>query len=243
MYRNPATLPSGHGKESRSLPPAGAARNENRPVTDSALLTLSQFLGLAGTALLLGSALLGVLLATRVALQWERRHPRARGRSFRAHRALALAGGALTLLHPLPLLPAARTTGLTLVNLVVPLTAPRHTLAAGLGAAAFDGLLLVTVAALSLRRLPRAAWRAAHRWAYAVLGVGLLHGLLAGDFRRPAIRLTAPDKVAVEVALVALGAAIVWRTRAAARAAPAEPSGRAPAAHSERAPAERAKAA
>ena len=44
---------------------------------------------------------------------------------------------------------------MTLMNPVVPLTAPRHTLAAALGTADLGGLLGVTAGALALRLRPR----------------------------------------------------------------------------------------
>src|ERR671917_2863074 len=88
------------------------------------------------------------------------------------------------------------------------------------GALALDILLVVLASSLLIKRLPRKVWRRLHYGAYAVLVLGLYHGLLIPNDFGPAARYApvdplAFDKVLVELAIGGVLLASVWRVATA----------------------------
>lgn len=215
-------------------------------MSDTVLLTTSRLLGLLGTVLLVGGSLGGVLMAAarcgQVARASQRKEkpptaaPTKKAQSlasFTGHRWLTLIGTALLLAHPLPLLGAAhRTGGLGVMHLIVPFTAPRQTLSVSLGVIALHLLLIVLASSLVIKKIGRTRWRALHYGAYPALILGVLHGVLAGDFSgRPAVAAVweQPIKLALlltvgAISLCAAGRVVAPRRgverRAAAGASP-----------------------
>ena len=185
-------------------------------MSEDFLVWLASVFGIAGVMLLAASAVLGMLLASRVA-------PRLRllkGRTFRIHRLLSVLGAGLLLAHPVPVVLARETTGLSLAAVFVPFAAEKLAFNIAFGALALDVLLVVLASSLLIKRLPREAWRRLHYGAYAVLGLGLYHGLLIPNDFGPAARYApvnplAFDKVLVELAIVGVLLASVWRITAA----------------------------
>jgi methionine sulfoxide reductase heme-binding subunit len=180
------------------------------------LILLARTLGIAGVMLLAASAVLGVLLASRIA----QRLRLLRGHTFRIHRLLSLLGAGLLLAHPVPVVLAQKTTGTDLAAVFVPFAAERLTFNIAFGALALDVLLVVLVSSLLIKRLPRKVWRRLHYGAYAVLSLGLYHGLLIPNDFGPAARYApvdplAFDKVLVEVSIVGVLLASAWRITAA----------------------------
>lgn len=70
------------------------------------LVLLARVFGVAGALLLAASAVLGVLLASRVA----QRLRLLKGRTFRIHRLLSVLGAGLLLAHPVPAVLAREMT-------------------------------------------------------------------------------------------------------------------------------------
>jgi predicted ferric reductase len=170
---------------------------------DDFLILLARVLGIAGVMLLAASAVLGVLLASRAA----QRLRLLKGRSFRTHRLLSVLGAGLLLAHPVPAVLARETTGVSLVAVFVPFAAEKLAFNIAFGAVALDVLLVVLASSLLIKRLPRKAWRRLHYGAYAVLVLGLYHGLLIPDDFGPNARYAPVDpltlyKVLMELAIV-----------------------------------------
>lgn len=176
------------------------------------LVLLTRVFGIAGVMLLAASAVLGVLLASRAA----QRLKLLKGRTFRIHRLLSVFGAGLLLAHPVPAVLAQETTGVSLAAVFVPFTAEKLSFNIAFGALALDVLLIVLVSSLLIKHLPRKAWRRLHYGAYAVLALGLYHGLLIPNDFGPNARYApadplAFDKVLVELAIVGVLLVSVWR--------------------------------
>ena len=179
------------------------------------LILLARALGIAGVMVLSASAVLGVLLASRTA----QRLRLLRGRTFHIHRLLSVLGAGLLLAHPVPVVLARETTGVSLAAVFVPFAAAKLAFNIAFGALALDILLIVLASSLLIKYLPRKVWRRLHYGAYAVLALGLYHGLsIPNDFgpaaRYSTVDLLASDKVLVEVSIVGVLLASAWRLAA-----------------------------
>jgi methionine sulfoxide reductase heme-binding subunit len=185
-------------------------------MSDDLLILLARLLAIAGVMLLTASALLGVLLASRTAQQLRL----LRGRTFRIHRLLSDLGAGLLLAHPVPVVLARETTGLSLAAVFVPFAAAKLVFNIAFGALALDILLVVLASSLLIKYLPRKVWRRLHYGAYAALVLGLYHGLLIPNDFGPAARYAtvdplAFDKMLVEVSIIGVLLASAWRITAA----------------------------
>lgn len=116
---------------------------------DENLLTIGRWLGLVGLGLLVFSGIGGVLLASRTAQKLKF----LKGRTFNYHRVLSLVGAALFLLHPVPMILAEGTSGMTIRNTFIPFTAPKQTLLIGLGTVAAYVLAVVTIFSIDFENL------------------------------------------------------------------------------------------
>jgi methionine sulfoxide reductase heme-binding subunit len=180
------------------------------------LVLLARVFGIAGVMLLTASAVLGVLLASRAA----QRLRLLKGRTFRIHRLLSVLGAGLLLAHPVPAVLAREMTGVSLAAVFVPFAAEKLAFNITFGALALDILLVVLASSLLIKRLPRKVWRRLHYGAYAVLVLGLYHGLLIPNDFGPAARYApvdplAFDKVLVELAIGGILLGSVWRVATA----------------------------
>lgn len=183
--------------------------------TDPTFWLLARAAGLAAYVLLTSAVLAGLVLAGRPP---RRLSPPCvlelhRTLTWLALGAVGLHGAALTI-DP--------TVHLSLVQLLVPGTAPYRPLATAAGVLAAELALLVAVSFRLRRRIGVRAWRRLHYTTFAVFGAATLHGLLAGsDSARPwALPLYAG---AVGAVFAALAARVVRRrpTRPVAHPAPA----------------------
>ena len=165
---------------------------------DDFLILLARVLGIAGVMLLAASAVLGVLLASRAA----QRLRLLKGRTFRIHRLLSVLGAGLLLVHPVPAVLARETTGVSLAAVFVPFAAEKLAFNIAFGALALDILLVVLASSLLIKRLPCKVWRRLHYEAYAVLVLGLYHGLLIPNDFGPAARYAPVDPLAFDKVLV-----------------------------------------
>jgi methionine sulfoxide reductase heme-binding subunit len=179
------------------------------------LILLARILGISGVILLVASAVLGALLASRTA----QRLRLLGGRTFRTHRLLSISGAGLLLAHPVPVVLERETTGVSRAAVFVPFAAEKLAFNIAFGALALDILLIVLTSSLLIKHLPRKLWRRLHYGAYAVLVLGLYHGLLIpNDFgpnaRYAPVNPLAFDKVLVELAIVGVVLASAWRIAA-----------------------------
>ena len=180
------------------------------------LVLLARAFGVAGAMLLAASAVLGVLLASRAA----QRLRLLKGRTFRIHRLLSVLGAGLLLAHPVPAVLAREMTGVSLAAVFVPFAAEKLAFNIAFGALALDILLVVLASSLLIKRLPRKVWRRLHYGAYAVLVLGLYHGLLIPNDFGPAARYAPVDPLAFDKVLVELASGgvlliSVWRVATA----------------------------
>ena len=127
-------------------------------IPEDLLILLAGILGIAGVMLLAASAVLGVLLASRTAQQLRS----LRGRTFRIHRLLSGLAAGLLLAHPVPVVLARETTGVSLAAVFVPFATERLAFNIAFGALALDVWLMVLASSLLSKRLPRKAWRRLH---------------------------------------------------------------------------------
>lgn len=122
-----------------------------------------------------------------------------------AHRNVALLSLVFLVVHVGSLLldPYAQ---LKLVDIVVPFIAAKSPIAVGLGTAALDLTVAVTVTALVRRRIGVRVFRAVHWAAYALWPIALLHGITNGSDGRSSAFL-----ISAVVAAVLVGGAGLWR--------------------------------
>lgn len=178
---------------------------------DDGLLFLARMIGIAGLGLLIVSGVGGVMLASRMAqkikVKWLR------GKTFKYHRLLSIIGSALFVLHPIPMLFAHQTTEMSWYHIFVPFTAPKQTLLIGLGSVAAIVLLIVTLTSIYIKYMNRKVWRAIHYGTYAVLFLGLVHGLfISGEFKPGEIfEFGEPEKMLLLFMTAIALAFPVWR--------------------------------
>ena len=111
---------------------------------------------------------------------------------------------------------AQETTGAGLAAVFVPFAAEELVLNIAFGAFALDVLLVVVASSLLIKHLPPKVWKRLHYGAYAVLALGLYHGLsIPDDFdtnaRHALFDPLALDKVLVESAIFGAVLAAAWR--------------------------------
>lgn len=182
-------------------------------ISDDLLLTIGRWLGLVGLGLLVLSGIGGTLLASRTAQKLKF----LKGRTFDYHRVLSLIGATLFLLHPVPMIFASETSGMTIRNTFLPFTAPKQTLWIGLGTVAAYVLAVVTVSSIYIKKLKRSTWRALHYGTYLVFVLGLAHGLfISGEFKEgESFELDEPEKIILLVMTALVVSFPAWRVRIA----------------------------
>jgi len=136
---------------------------------------LTRSSGAVALLLLTGTVLLGVLDVQRVSTP---RWPRFIVDSL--HRNVSLLAMVFLGVHILTSV-LDSFAPISLLDALVPFTGSYRPFWVGLGAAAFDLLLAVTVSSLLRRRIGFRGWRAIHWLTYASWGVALLHGLGSGS--------------------------------------------------------------
>lgn len=191
-------------------------------MSESILLYIARILGLVGIGLLILSGIGGVLMASRTAQRWRG----VQGKLFKLHRAISLVGASLFLFHPIPMLFSPKTTGgLTLEHVIVPFDAPKQALWIGLGTISAYLLIIVTVTSLNIKKLGRQRWRILHYLTYAVIVLGLVHGLfISGEFK--AGELFEPEEPEKIILLIMAFLALffpIWRVFAARKNRPSDP--------------------
>ena len=182
-------------------------------MTDETMLILGRWVGILGLGLLIISGIGGTLLASRTAQKLKF----LKGRTFEYHRILSLIGAALFLFHPVPMIFATETSGMTLRNTFIPFTAPKQTLLIGLGTLAAYVLAVVTLSSIYIKKLKRSTWRTLHYGTYLLFVLGLVHGLfISGEFKEGELfEFDEPEKILLLVMTVMTLAFPVWRVRVA----------------------------
>ncbi|MHB1568315.1 MAG: ferric reductase-like transmembrane domain-containing protein [Solirubrobacteraceae bacterium] len=107
---------------------------------------------------------------------------------------------------------------ISLVNALIPFTGSYRPLWLGLGAAAFDLMLAVTVTSLIRRRVGHEAWRAVHWLAYLSWPIAVLHGFGTGsDVHQAWLELINVACIVAVLAAVVARAMIGWPDNARLR--------------------------
>ncbi len=180
-------------------------------INDDVLLYVARMIGIAGLGLLIISGVGGVLLASRMAQKLKAKW--LRGKTFKYHRLLSIIGSALFVLHPIPMLFANQTTEMSWWHIFVPFTAPKQTFLIGLGTVSAIVLLVVTLTSIWIKYMNRKVWRTIHYGTYAVLFLGLVHGLfISGEFKPGEIfEFEEPEKILLLFMTAAALVLPIWR--------------------------------
>jgi sulfoxide reductase heme-binding subunit YedZ len=178
-------------------------------------IELSNYAGLAAIGLLTANILIGLLLA--IKYNPVRRWPRRRIDTVQIHNLTGYAALAAALVHPALLLLPNRVA-FTLVDLLMPINAPKQPLVNTAGAAATYLLLLVVVTSYARFRIGRRWWKRIHFATYALFPLYAVHSVLTdptlGDHP---IDWLDGEKVYVELCvlavIVAIGLRVRWQRR------------------------------
>ena len=174
-------------------------------------LTVITVLGLGGIGFLVTIAFIGIVMASRTIPKF----PILKGRAFSWHQWGSIALGFTFLLHSLLSLTTSVRTKITLVNILVPFTAPKETIWLGLGSIALYMLIFTIIASLTIRKKHQKFWRYLHYGTYLALSIGLVHGLFISSTFKTDWKLDFLDaeKVVVELFALILVAAVAYRIR------------------------------
>ncbi|MGB8649660.1 MAG: ferric reductase-like transmembrane domain-containing protein [Mycobacteriales bacterium] len=158
---------------------AALASAASTPFSKAPLWYLTRSTGIVSFVLITVSVALGVA-ATQRALA-SPRWPRFATQAL--HRNVSLLGMVFLLVH-ITTTVVDSFVNVSWLNAVVPFTSSYKRLGVGLGALAFDLLLLVVVTSLLRLRLPQRLWRAVHLSVYGAWPISLLHFLKTGTEAR-----------------------------------------------------------
>ncbi len=178
-------------------------------MSHSQLIWLSSTIALLGTGMLTVTAIFGNFLTSRTTQKIQL----TRAQAFKHHRFISILGVVLILLHPIPLVVAQSTTGVSFVAIFVPFWAEKKVTIIAVGVFALYLLLVVLVSSLYMKYLKRKLWRVLHYGSYLFFGLGFWHGLSISDQFEPnsEVSLLDPKKIILEVELVILLLLVVWR--------------------------------
>ena len=174
-------------------------------------LTVITVLGLGGIGFLVTIAFIGVVMASRTIPKF----PILKGRAFSWNQWSSVALGFTFLLHSLLSLTTSERTKITLVNILVPFTAPKETIWLGLGSVALYMLIFTIITSLTIRKKHQKVWRYLHYGTYLALTLGLVHGLfISSNFKTDwKLDFLDAEKVVVELFALILVAAVAYRIR------------------------------
>ncbi len=183
---------------------------------------LSSTLGLIATGFFIANLLLGVLLSTKYQRSSIRQKMPGFVRSiglYQVHNYTAYIALLAAFAHPVLLL-FDKKAGFSLLNIIVPLTAPHQNYIYTLGAIAFYGLFIAVVTStVFVRKLfTNRTWKLIHFVSYGAAMPFLVHGIWADPLLldRPVNFLDA-EKVLSEAGIVLVVIAVIFRFRYAKR--------------------------
>jgi DMSO/TMAO reductase YedYZ heme-binding membrane subunit len=172
-------------------------------------IELSSYAGLTAVGLLTLNLLIGLLMA--VKYNPVRSWPHRRINTFKIHNWTAYVALSLCVLHALLLLPVAKPA-FTLVDVLFPVRSPVQPLENTLGAIALYAVAFVVVTSYNRLRLGRKRWKKLHYTAYAAALLFYVHGILTEpNLKGAAVDYIDGEKVYVELCMIAVAAAAVWR--------------------------------
>jgi methionine sulfoxide reductase heme-binding subunit len=178
-------------------------------MSHSQLIWLSSAIALLGTGMLTLTAVFGNLLT----LNQTQKFQLTRGQAFKYHRLISIIGVVLILLHPIPLVLAQSTTGVSFVAIFVPFLVEKKVTIIAVGIFALYVLLVVLVSSLYMRYLKQKLWRVLHYGSYLFFGLSFWHGLSISDSFAPnaEVSLLEPKKIILEIEIALLLLVAGWR--------------------------------
>ena len=176
---------------------------------DLTALDVSSAIGLTALGLLTGNILLGLLVSSgyNPVRQW----PRRRIKLFTLHNWTGYAALAVAVLHPITVL-FSTTAGFRVLDLVLPIWSPTQPFENTLGAVALYLVAFAVLTSYFRHVFGFHRWKQLHYTTYAAAATFFVHGLLTDPElkNRPVDWLDA-EKVFVEVCLLLVAAATLWR--------------------------------
>jgi sulfoxide reductase heme-binding subunit YedZ len=146
-------------------------------LSESSYWYLTRASGFISLGLFSAAAALGLLTAGRV---WSPRWPRFVTESL--HRSVSLVAVGMVFVHVITIL-LDRYVKISPIDAIVPFVSAYLPLWVGLGAVAFDVIIVLILTSLLRTRLSRSAWRAVHWLAYLGWPVALAHTIGIGTDR------------------------------------------------------------
>lgn len=178
-------------------------------MSHSQLILLSSTIALLGTGMLTFTAIFGNLLTSNQTQKFQL----TRGQTFKYHRLISILGVVLILLHPIPLVFAQSTTGISVSAIFVPFLAEKKVTIVAVGVFALYVLLIVLVSSLYMTYLKRKLWRVLHYGSYLFFSLSFWHGLSISDSFAPnaPLNLFEPKKIILEIEIALLLLVVAWR--------------------------------
>ena len=174
-------------------------------------IDLSSYFGLTAMTLLTLNILLGLVMSMKY--NPVRNWPHRRINTFKLHNWTAYIALTIASIHPVIIL-FSPTAKFTLLDILYPVRAPRQPWVNVLGALALYALSFVVLTSYFRRELGRRTWKTLHFTAYGVAALFFVHGILTDPSLKDApIDFLDGEKVYVELCLLLVIAAVVYRAR------------------------------
>jgi methionine sulfoxide reductase heme-binding subunit len=178
-------------------------------MSQTALANTGRTTAILSIVLLSAAIVIGVLVSRKEGLAG----PSGGGLS-RLHRAISLVAVALVAVHVLASVLTYSVNGRKVAAVFVPFISAYKPLWVGLGAIAFDLLVVVTITSLVRQRIGQRTWLAIHWLTYAAWPVAVVHGLGSGLDMHSDWGL-----VLTWICVACVGIAVAWRVITAVRTA------------------------
>ena len=174
-------------------------------------IDLSSYFGLTAMTLLTLNILIGLVMS--VKYNPVRNWPHRRINTFKLHNWTAYIALSIAAIHPVIIL-FSSTAKFSLLDILYPVNAPKQPWINVLGAVALYSLAFVVVTSYFRRELGRKKWKTLHFTAYGTAAFFFVHGILTDpELKDRPIDFLDGEKVYVELCLLLVLAAVVWRIR------------------------------
>jgi DMSO/TMAO reductase YedYZ heme-binding membrane subunit len=182
-------------------------------------IELSSYFGLAAMTLLTLNIMIGLVMS--VKYNPVRNWPHRRINTFKIHNWTAYIALTVAAIHPVIIL-FSRTADFTLLDILYPVNAPKQPWVNVLGALSLYTLSFVVLTSYFRRELGRKTWKTLHFTAYGTAALFYIHGILADpNLKDSPIDFLDAEKVYVELCMLLVMVAVVFRIRWQLRQPPA----------------------